>query len=78
MHRIPVWKFRWLVASLAGALLAACSPDTQTPTSPSHTPEAPSFYTYPSAIYRNHVEFGAPYDGSSTNDLHLSKRQYYT
>ncbi|MDQ3521322.1 MAG: DNA/RNA non-specific endonuclease, partial [Gemmatimonadota bacterium] len=49
-----------------------------TPTSPSPTPEAPSFYTYPSAIYRNHVEFGAPYDGSSTNDLHLSKRQYYT
>ncbi|CAN5371382.1 DNA/RNA non-specific endonuclease [soil metagenome] len=78
MHRTSVWKFRWLVASLAGALLAACSPDTQTPTSPSPTPEAPSFYTYPSAIYRNHVEFGAPYDASSANDLHLSKRQYYT
>ncbi|MEW5927679.1 MAG: DNA/RNA non-specific endonuclease [Gemmatimonadota bacterium] len=57
-------------------LLAACAPDGTVPTAPSSAPETPAFYTYPSAIYRSHVEFGTPYDGNSGNDLILSKRTY--
>ena len=63
-----------LLASLA-TLLAACAPDGTAPTGPS-APDGPSFYTYPSAIYRSHVEFGTPYDGSPSNDLVLSKRTH--
>lgn len=60
---------------LAAALLAAaCS---EPPTHPQFPPpEAPSFYTYPKAIYRSHVEFGVPYDGSSANDYVMHKRTY--
>lgn len=63
-----------VLASLA-ALLAACAPDGAAPTAPA-TPDAPRFYTYPSAIYRSHVEFGTPYDGNASNDLILAKRTY--
>ena len=54
-------------------LLAACAPDSPSPIAPDLTPE---FYTYPSAIYRNHVEFGTPSDGSATNDYVISKRTH--
>jgi endonuclease G, mitochondrial len=66
-------------AFLAAALLAACSSDTITSSAtPGITaPSAPSYYTYPSAIYRSHVEFGIPTDGSPSNDLLLSKRINY-
>jgi endonuclease G len=70
---------RHLAASLAvltAALLAACVPD-QAPTASTPTaPDAPRLYTYPSAIYRSHVELGTPRDANSADDLILSKRTY--
>lgn len=63
-----------VLASLA-ALLAACAPDGTAPTAPS-APDSPAFYTYPAALYRSHLEFGTPTDGSPGNDLILSKRTY--
>jgi endonuclease G len=73
---VPV--VRLLVSVLAAAALAACSRDVVTPTAPvTRAPDAPSYYTYPSAIYRSHVEFGTPTDANSSDDLLLSKRQYY-
>ncbi len=78
-------KYGPLAAGLALALsLAACSTD-QSPVAPAApteapvTPNAPSFYTYPSAIYRNNIEFGKP-SATSTSDFNnypLSKTQYY-
>ena len=69
---------RLLASLVAAAALAACSPDVTTPTTPAtRAPDAPSYYTYPSAIYRSHVEFGVPADADASNDLLLSKRQYY-
>lgn len=61
---------------LAAVALAACAPDGAPPTAPATTPDAPSLYTYPNAIYRSHVEFGTPKDGNSSNDLILSRRTY--
>jgi endonuclease G len=75
----PRWQSRWFLATVVTAALSACSLDQPSPTAPITADDnQPSFYTYPSAIYRSHVEFGVPSDGSMTNDLHLSKRQYYT
>lgn len=61
---------RLRLALLALAGLAACSRPEPAPTAPTADPDvgAPSFYTYPNALYRNHVEFGTPSDGSPTND----------
>ena len=68
---------RLLASLVAAAALAACAPDLTTPSTPvTRAPEAPSYYTYPSAIYRSHVEFGTPADADASNDLILSKRQY--
>jgi endonuclease G len=65
-----------LAASLVlAAFIASCSGDPVA--GPRMSPSEPSLYTYPSAIYRNHVEFGTPYDASSSNDLLLSKRTNY-
>jgi endonuclease G len=69
--RITARAVLGLAAMLA---LAACSTDG--PTEVTTQPEGPSFYTYPSAIYRNHLEFGAP-AGSSTSDVRLSKNTHY-
>lgn len=71
-----------IIAAAALLLLAACSDDPQAPTAPETSPQAPtagepSFYTYPQAIYRSHVEFGTPSDGSSANDVLLSKRTFH-
>jgi DNA/RNA endonuclease G (NUC1) len=73
-RRTPV-----LLAPLAALLLAACAQDGPSPTAPAAPAEQPSFYTYPSAIYRSHVEFGIPTCGSlnSTTDYRLSKRTHY-
>ena len=60
--------------ALAAALLAACAPE-RAPTAPA-APDAPSYYTYPSAIYRSHVEFGTPRDANAADDLILSKRTH--
>jgi endonuclease G, mitochondrial len=66
-----------LVSVLAAAALAACSRDVVAPAAPvPNAPEAPSYYTYPSAIYRSHVEFGTPADSYAGDDLLLSKRQF--
>jgi endonuclease G len=74
--RLTVARARAFAAALATAVLAAaCSTDAPSPTAPS--PSAPKLYTYPSAIYRNHVEFGVPADGNSSDDLLLSKTTYY-
>ena len=62
---------RAVAASAALALLAACTPDA-VPTAP----DAPSLYTYPSAIYRSHVEMGTPRDANAADDLILSKRTH--
>lgn len=79
MHSIrgtsTAWLRRAALAPLA-VLLAACAQDQAAPTAPAAAPETPSFYTYPSAIYRNHVEFGTPTDANSSNDLILSRRTY--
>ncbi|HEX7240011.1 MAG TPA: DNA/RNA non-specific endonuclease [Longimicrobiaceae bacterium] len=70
--RVAQFRSPRTLAALAAALLAACSPEGRVATAP----EEPSFYTYPSAIYRSHVEFGTPSDGSPSNDLILAKRTY--
>jgi endonuclease G, mitochondrial len=71
MH--PIVRGSMLFAVLT---LAACSTDgpTLTSTAPS---DGASLYTYPSAIYRNHLEFGAPTGGSATSDVRLSKNTHY-
>jgi endonuclease G len=75
--RLAPARARTFAAALATLVLAACSADHTSPTAPAPSPEAPRAYTYPSAIYRSHVEFGVPMDANSSDDLLLSKRQYY-
>ena len=58
----------------AAVLLAACTTDSPTVSSP--TPREPSFVTYPSAIFHSHIEFGAPI-GTATSDVRLSKNTHY-
>ena len=67
-------RVRVAMGFTAAMLLAACSADAPTATSP--TPEQPSFYTYPSAIFRSHIEFGAPV-GTSSSDIRLNKSTHY-
>jgi endonuclease G, mitochondrial len=65
---VPLRRSR-SAALAAIALVAACSAPDQHPTAPPSIEIAePSLYTYPSAIFRSHVEFGTPGDGSATND----------
>ena len=66
---------RWLLVAVP-LIIAACSPDVQKSNDPLAPP--PQFYTYPSAIYRNHTEFGVPSDGSATNDYLINRRTYST
>ena len=65
-----------LLAVVALLVTAACAVDRSVPTASQGGPDQPLHYTYPSAIYRNHVEFGTPYDSSSSDDLIVSKRAY--
>lgn len=78
MHVRPAARvLRFLAAAVAAASLAACTADITDPSAvPTRAPDAPSYYTYPSAIYRSHVEFGTPTDANSADDVILSKRQY--
>ncbi|HEX8245621.1 MAG TPA: DNA/RNA non-specific endonuclease [Longimicrobium sp.] len=77
LRLIPA-RVRSFAAAVSSALLAACAVDAPSPTAPAGTvPDAPRMYTYPSAIYRSHVEFGVPADGNAGDDLLLSKRQFY-
>jgi len=62
--------------ALVLALPAACSPVVAPDAPPPGAPDAPSRYTYPSAIYRSHVEMGAPFDGNASDDVVLSKRTH--
>jgi endonuclease G len=55
---------------LALAALAACSGDQTGPTAPAE----PRLYTYPSALYRNHLEFGTPADATPGDELQMSRR----
>lgn len=64
---------RPLAFLLAAAVLAGCAPDVTAPSAPA---DEASFYTYPSALYRSHVEFGTPYDASTANDYVMHKRTY--
>ena len=73
-HRIAA-RARVALGVAAAALLAACTTDAPTASSPA-PPQEPSLYTYPSAIYRNHIEFGAP-TGSFSSDVRLSKNTHY-
>jgi len=75
--RLTRSRARTFAAAIATLVLAACSVDAPSPTAPPTAPDAPRMYTYPSAIYRSHVEFGVPADANSSDDLLLSKRQYY-
>jgi hypothetical protein len=68
---------RTLLAAAALVLLAACSGDLATPTAPKEPTAGPSFFTYPSAVYHSHVEFGVPRDANAADDLLLSKRTHY-
>jgi endonuclease G len=69
----PFRRILLLLAVLAPALLAACAPDLPTAPAPSG---GPSYYTYPSAIYHSHVEFGTPFDASTTNDYVIHRRTH--
>src|SRR5258705_2391963 len=70
---------RYLSLAATAVVVASCHDQSTTaPSRPIALPEQPSFFTYPSAIYRNHVEFGVPADGNSSDDLLLSKLTYYT
>ncbi|MBW3569519.1 MAG: DNA/RNA non-specific endonuclease [Gemmatimonadetes bacterium] len=71
---VPQFRRIRLLLALAPALLAACAPDAVAPTA--SAPEEASYYTYPSAIYRSHVEFGTPYDASTTNDYVIHRRTH--
>ena len=64
------------LSALALALLGACSPIVAPGDAPLEAPDAPSAYTYPSAIYRSHVEMGTPRDANAADDLILSKRTH--
>jgi endonuclease G, mitochondrial len=59
---------------LAAALVSACTPDTGTLTAPPSSD--PSYYTYPSALYRSHVAFGTPSDGNPANDFVVHRRTH--
>jgi endonuclease G len=64
-------------ALFAAALLltaAACAGDQTAPTAPTASAGQPHLTTYPSAIYRNHLEFGTPKDASSADDYIISRR----
>jgi DNA/RNA endonuclease G (NUC1) len=68
---------RSLAAALVLAFLAACSDRAVLAPEAVPAPD-PSLYTYPSAIYRSHVEFGVPSCSySSSNDYKMSKRTHY-
>jgi endonuclease G len=71
MRGLP-FRRTFLLLALVPAVAAGCVPDAGTLTAPSE----PSFYTYPSALYRSHVEFGTPFDGSSTNDYVIHRRTH--
>jgi endonuclease G len=75
--RLARSRARTFAAAITTLVLAACSADAPSPTAPPTAPDAPRMYTYPSAIYRSHVEFGVPADANPGDDLLLSKRQYY-
>lgn len=74
MHPLVRRSPLYLLAALA---LAACSPDASPVATSPTPPDEPSLYTYPSAIYRNHIEFGVPTGGSATSDVRLSKNTHY-
>lgn len=71
--RIPARALPALALALLGACSPVLSPDAPPP---ERAPETPSAYTYPSAIYRSHVEMGTPRDANAADDLILSKRTY--
>ena len=69
---VPSFRRILLLAAAAPAFLAACDPHTAAPTAPSE----PSYYTYPSALYRSHVAFGTPFDASTANDYVIHRRTH--
>jgi endonuclease G len=73
MRSLPFRRIALLLCTLAPAFAAACTPDAGVLTAP---PSEPSYYTYPSAIYRSHVEFGTPFDASTTNDYVMHRRTH--
>ena len=71
----PRGSVRALFAALLTFAAAGCAVDKPSPTAPGSTASGqPRFYTYPSAIYRNHLEFGTPKDANSSDDLLISRR----
>ncbi|MDB4950739.1 MAG: non-specific endonuclease [Gemmatimonadetes bacterium] len=71
---LPRRTARVVLAVLALATAAACSEAPTGPRGTAAAPAGPHLTTYPSAIYRNHLEFGTPRDASSSDDLILSRR----
>jgi endonuclease G len=71
---LPRGTARALLAAAALFTLAACAPDQTAPTAPTASAGQPHLTTYPSAIYRNHLEFGTPKDASSADDYIISRR----
>lgn len=66
---------RWAALTVL-VLVAACRTETFPTAPPTPVSDDPSLYTYPSAIYRSHVEFGTPGDGSATNDYVVHRRTH--
>jgi len=65
---------RALLSVAALVATAACAADQSSPTAPTASTGQPHFYTYPSAIYRNHLEFGTPTDATSGDEYRISRR----
>jgi DNA/RNA endonuclease G (NUC1) len=59
---------------MAALLATAACADHTVPTAPTVSTSQPHFYTYPSAIYRNHLEFGTPLDATSGDEYRISRR----
>lgn len=73
MRGLPSRRIAYLLFALPLAA-AGCAPDAGTLMAPPSSD--PSYYTYPSALYRSHVEFGTPADGSSANDYVIHRRTH--
>lgn len=69
MRPIVTRRFTHRLTIFLPLLLAACTSDLSTV-----TPEQPLTYTYPAALYRNHLEFGTPTDSTPADELLISRR----
>jgi endonuclease G, mitochondrial len=74
MALVPFRRSVRALLSMAALLATAACADHTVPTAPTVSTSQPHFYTYPSAIYRNHLEFGTPLDATSGDEYRISRR----